>query len=92
MIRLICPGCEKVLKVNEALAGKTVACPACKSPFQVPAAESAPEEVPVEKPVPPTKRRTPVDDDEDTPPPQLRNDDENEEDRPRKSQIGRAHV
>ena len=36
MIRLTCPGCEKAFKVDGKHAGRTVACPACKTPMKVP--------------------------------------------------------
>ncbi len=40
-----CPECQKALKLNPALAGKRVRCPACKKPFLVPADEDELEEV-----------------------------------------------
>jgi hypothetical protein len=36
MIRMTCPSCNKKLGVDDAMAGKAVKCPACKSPFKIP--------------------------------------------------------
>ncbi|MFO0863376.1 MAG: hypothetical protein U0744_01720 [Gemmataceae bacterium] len=42
------PACQKPLSVNESLAGKRVACPACKKPLLVPAPVAAPVAAPVD--------------------------------------------
>ncbi|MCI0463529.1 MAG: LamG domain-containing protein [Gemmataceae bacterium] len=40
MIEVLCPKCERTLRVNEALAGKIGACPTCKTRFRVPTPEN----------------------------------------------------
>lgn len=35
-LKISCPSCGQSLKIKESLAGKTVACPACKTPFKIP--------------------------------------------------------
>lgn len=40
MIRIPCPGCDKTLRMPDALAGRTVACPQCKTKFRAPAPET----------------------------------------------------
>lgn len=36
MIRIQCPGCEKLLRVDDSRAGLVGACPACKQKFRIP--------------------------------------------------------
>ncbi|QDV68432.1 DNA-directed RNA polymerase subunit P [Rosistilla carotiformis] len=36
-IKIRCPGCEKVLQISAASAGKAVKCPGCAKIFKVPA-------------------------------------------------------
>ena len=97
VIRLICPGCEKTLKVNETQAGKIITCPACKTRFQVPQPEldehpppkpsrrvtaaAVDEEEAEEKPR--RKRHDKEEDDEDKPRRSRRDEEEDEEPRPR---------
>jgi hypothetical protein len=59
-IRAACGGCGKALRVPANLAGRTVKCPQCGTPFQVPAA--APSEAPPEAPParPPVARPAPA--------------------------------
>ncbi len=45
MIRLICPGCQKKLAVDDAKAGKSGKCPACAGPIRIPQVSEA-EQVP----------------------------------------------
>ena len=35
-LKINCPSCGQSLKIKESLAGKTVPCPACKTPFTIP--------------------------------------------------------
>ncbi len=44
-IRFKCNHCQKALKVEDALAGKRVACPACKKPVVVPVPTAAPADL-----------------------------------------------
>ena len=46
-ILIVCPGCHKRFKVDERFAGKTGACPSCKSPIRVPTKD---EEVQIHAP------------------------------------------
>jgi hypothetical protein len=39
-IHVICPGCHARFKVGDQHAGKTGACPKCKGPIQIPAADA----------------------------------------------------
>src|SRR2546423_610715 len=71
-LRLTCPGCKRTVSVPDEAAGKTVRCPACKTPFVVPAVEP--------EPVRPAVR----DDDEDEPRPRKRPARSDEDDRPRR--------
>ena len=55
------PDCAKALRVNDDLAGKTIRCPACKTPVKLPGAVApamAPAVAPV--PVPAAKKPAPV--------------------------------
>src|SRR5262245_3751516 len=75
MIEVLCPKCERTLRVNEALAGKIGVCPTCKTRFRVPTpanpaafSEAPPPSRPtqqVEQPfAPPLPRRRMDDEDE----------------------------
>ncbi len=44
-IRFTCPHCHKILKVENHLAGKKVACPACKQSLRIPAPTGAAADV-----------------------------------------------
>ncbi|HEY3789330.1 MAG TPA: hypothetical protein VGL71_10770 [Urbifossiella sp.] len=85
MIRLICPGCDKTLQVNDNLAGRAVACPSCKTKFQVPQAEPPDDEPPSRKPAPPPRNTTtkPSSEADRDPPRRKPRDDDDDDDRPR---------
>jgi S1-C subfamily serine protease len=68
-IRLQCPGCRKQLSLPDEAAGKTGACPVCKTVFQANVAEEPPMQVTAVRESAP-KRRTapsPVLDEDETP-------------------------
>ncbi len=56
MIRTTCPHCERKIKVNPELAGRTVLCPKCRGQFQIPVetVEAVAVDVPAAPPVQPT--------------------------------------
>jgi DNA-directed RNA polymerase subunit RPC12/RpoP len=43
-IRVKCPSCQQTLKAEERHAGRTVRCPACRSPVTIPSPEPEPAE------------------------------------------------
>jgi hypothetical protein len=40
-VRVLCPGCRKKLAIPDHLAGKTLRCPSCQTPFRVPSGDGA---------------------------------------------------
>ena len=40
MIRIACPGCDKMLRIPDAMTRRMVACPQCKKKFRVPEQET----------------------------------------------------
>src|SRR5947209_6597223 len=52
-IKIKCPNCKKALSVNESMAGRRAACPACKSVLTIPSASAAP--APTAAKAPPAK-------------------------------------
>ncbi len=85
-MKVVCT-CGKTLRVNDALAGKTIRCPACKGVLK---AEKAPEEIveiQAEAEASPPVKRMPARDVDDAPTPARKRApvrDEQEEDRPRR--------
>jgi len=52
MVRFICPGCEKVLKIQAAKAGGTCRCPRCSSRLVIPSQPQALSVTPLVYPAP----------------------------------------
>src|SRR5947209_856516 len=49
-IKIKCPNCKKALSVNESMAGRRAACPACKVVLTIPSASAAPAPTAVKAP------------------------------------------
>ena len=61
MIRIRCPGCEKILSVSEAKAGLVATCPACDQLFRIPTPRPPKRAEPdAESPADEMPRRSPV--------------------------------
>src|ERR1700677_3758462 len=93
-MRFQCTSCEKLLRINDNLAGKRIKCPGCGSvqvaeevldPEVVPAAP--PKKKPLAGVTPkPSFKKPPIDEEEDPPAPRKRRpvqDDDEDEPRPR---------
>lgn len=52
MIKVTCSNCQSRFNAPEKVAGKTVKCPNCASPIQIPAVAAAPADTPVAAPPP----------------------------------------
>jgi hypothetical protein len=60
-IKIKCPHCQKALSINESMAGKRAACPACKVVLTIPSASTAPAAAAVKAPAPrPAPAKSPV--------------------------------
>ncbi len=73
-LTVICPSCQRPLRVPESLLGQTVKCPSCQHTFAAP--DSLEEAPPRRPPLRPEPEPPP-------PPPRPRIDDRFEDDRPR---------
>jgi hypothetical protein len=78
MPRMRCPGCKRILRIDESSRGDVIGCPKCARRFAVP--RFAEDDEPLDEPAPYVVK------DEPAPPrpsvPKLRDDDEGDEDRP----------
>ena len=81
MIRIPCPGCDKTLRIPDAMAGRAVACPQCKHKFRVPefdepmeSHEDADERISTAPPTRPGKPRKPLppEEEDDEPLPKIK--------------------
>src|SRR5881398_2616101 len=79
MPRMRCPGCKRILRIDDSKRGDTVACPKCGRRFGVP--RFAEDDEPLDEPTPYHVRNEP-DAPRPVPLPSGRDDDEEDEDRP----------
>src|SRR5450755_299228 len=77
MPRMRCPGCERMLRIDESKRGAVVGCPKCQKRFAVP--RLAEDDEPLDEPAPYVMKDEPL---APRPMPRMREEDEENEDRP----------